>query len=118
MRPPSWDLFGEDPRDIDGPDDNFQGLGDEMLVADKGSGSRGGEGFGVLELKSLVMLFCFFNGFDGTFAPPDVLDDRSWSSPFVFFILASNARLLQFPVRRYRGCTGRFPADKRSHTRY
>lgn len=91
-----WNLLGEIPRDIDGFDDNRKGLGDEILVAGGGSGSGGGAGLGVLELKSLVMLFCFFKGFDAILTLPNGFDNRSWSSPFVIFIFESHARLLRF----------------------
>lgn len=88
-------LLGEFPRDTDEFDDNLKGLGDEILVTSGGSCEGLGEGLGVLELKSLVMLFCFFKGFDAISTVPNGLDDRSWSSPLVVFIFESNARLLR-----------------------
>lgn len=77
-------------------DDDLKGLGEEILRAGRGIGSGGGGGLGVHALKSLVMLFCFFNGFAVFLTLPKGLDDCSWCSPFVILIFASNARLLQF----------------------
>ena len=69
-------------------------MGEDILGAGGGSGEGGRADLAVLELKSLVILFCFFNGFDTILTLPSGLDDRSWSSPFVIIIFESSARLL------------------------
>lgn len=117
MKSSIGDLLGEIPRDIDAFDDNLKGLGDGILVAGGGIGAGGGAGLWVLELKSLVMLFCFFKGFGATLTLPSGFDDRSWSSPIVIVIFESNARLLQFKSGSVEGLiegSGRRFAVKRT----